>query len=422
MNLSRRDILRTATSGAAMATLAPGFKVAFAQQGAAKDILIVMFLRGAADGLQMVAPAGDANYIANRPTIRVQSSGNNAGLGIGTLNGVDFYLHPANTELKALYDQGKLAVVHAVGLRTDDRSHFECQERMELGANHHEATPSDGWLARHIKALNTTHTTLGAVSLASNNPESLLGYNGSVAIANTASFNVSGGTNNANMIRALNSGGTNYSKTAIQTLDAIATVQTSLATTPTDNTNYGYPGGGLSTTLRSLASLIRLNVGLEVAHIDVGGWDHHNNLNSEFNTRASDLARSLGAFWREIAASQNRVTIITMTEFGRRFRENASQGTDHGSGSFMFVLGGNVNGGKIYGTWPGLAPNQLFNGDLDTTTDYRRVVGEVLAKRQGAKNLNQVFPSVRYEPMGIVNGDDTGVIGGNPNAANATPT
>ena len=402
MNLSRRDILRNATSGAAMATIAPGLKVAFAQQAApTKDILIVMFLRGAADGLQMVAPAGDANYISNRPTIRIQSTGTSAGIGVGSLGGVDFYLHPQATDLKTIYDSGKLAIVHAAGLRTDDRSHFECQERMELGANHNEATPSDGWIARHLKAMTTTHTTLGAVSLASNNPESLLGYSGAVAIASTSGFNVSGGTNNANVIRALNTGNTTkYASTSLQTLDAITTVQTNLATLPADNANYGYPGGTLTNTLRSLATLIRLNVGLEVAHVDVGGWDHHNNILSEMNTRMSDLSRSLGGFWREIAASQSRVTIVTMTEFGRRFRENASAGTDHGSGSVMFVMGGSVNGGKMYGTWPGLAANQLFNGDLDTTTDYRQVVSEVMAKRQGAKALNKIFPTVKYAPLG----------------------
>ncbi|MDX2142119.1 MAG: DUF1501 domain-containing protein [Rhodospirillaceae bacterium] len=416
MSLSRRDILRTASSGAALAAVAPGLKVALAQQAPTKDTLIVIYLRGAQDGLQWVAPAGDANYISNRPTIRVRTDGNTPGIGLGTLQNVDFYFHPTAADLKPLYDQKKLAIVHAAGLRTEERSHFEVQELMELGANRNEPTPSDGWLARHLKAMQGTRPVLGAVSIATNNPDSLLGYGNAVAIASTSSFAVSGGNNNANIIRALNGGQSGYEATSIQTLDAINTIQTGLSNLPVDSTNYGYPGGALTNSLRSLASLFRLNIGVEVAHIDMGGWDHHNNLIGEFNARGTDLARSLAAFWREIANYQDRVTVVTMTEFGRRFRENASQGTDHGPGGVMMVLGGGVNGGRIYGTWPGLASNQLFNGDLDVSTDYRRVMGEILAKRQGNKALNKVFPTIRYEPMGIVNGDDTGVVGGNPNA------
>ena len=412
MNLSRRSVLRTATSGAVFAAVTPGLKVAFAQQAPAKDILIVLYLRFGSDGLQMIAPAGDPNYISNRPTIRVPTTGNNPGLGVGTLQGTDFFLHPSTTELKALYDAKSLAIVHAAGMRMQERSHFACQELLELGVNQDELTPSDGWLTRHLKSLSGTRPQLGTIALSTNNPESLLGFNGSIAIANASSFTVSGGTANADIIRAMNKGTTGYDKTATQTLDAIASVQTGLRNLATDNTNYGYPGGALTTSLRSLASLMKMNIGLEVAHIDMGGWDHHNNLLNEFNARASDLARSLGAFWREIANFRANTTLVTMTEFGRRFRENASQGTDHGSGGYMFVLGGNVNGGKIYGTWPGLAPNQLFNGDLDVTTDYRRVIGEVLAKRQGARRLDQVFPTIPYQPMGIVNGDDAGTLGG----------
>lgn len=416
MSFSRRDILRTASSGAAMAAIAPGLKVAFAQQATntstAKDVLVVIFLRGAADGLQMVAPAGDANYIANRPNIRIRTDGGTPGIGVGSLDGVDFYLHPATAELKALYDSKQLAIVHAAGLRMTERSHFECQEFMEIGAYTGEPKQSTGWLTRHLEGLPGAHPQLGTVSLASNNPEALVGYADAVAISNVSSFRVSGTAANASVIRALNGGTTSYEAAAVQTLDSIDAVQAGLSSLPADNTNYGYPGGGLSTALRSLASLIKLNVGLEVAHIDVGGWDHHNNLPGEFNTRASDLARSLGAFWREAASSTSRITVVTMTEFGRRVRENASQGTDHGSGSFMFVLGGNVNGGKVYGNWPGLAANQLFNGDLDVTTDYRRVLGEILAKRHGAKQLNTIFPTIPYQPLGIVAGVDTGVVGG----------
>ncbi|MDX2223049.1 MAG: DUF1501 domain-containing protein [Rhodospirillaceae bacterium] len=417
MTLSRRDALRTAASSAALAAVGPGLKVAMAQVAQAADTLIVLYLRGGSDGLQMVSPAGDPNYIANRPGIRVQTTGNNAGLGIGTLDGTDFYLHYGAPELKALYDKQQLAVVHAVGLRNEDRSHFESQERMELGANLNEQAPDDGWLTRHLKALSGTRPQLGTISVASNIPVSLLSYAPAVAIPNAQSFNVSGGTANANIIRALNGGSTGYETTAIQTLNAVAQVQAGFAGLPADNTNYGYTTSALGASLRALAQMMKSNLQVEVAHVDMGGWDHHDGLIGEFNARTVDLSRNLNAFWTEIEKFQSKTTLVTMTEFGRRVRENASAGTDHGSGSYMFVLGGNVNGGKIYGDWPGLAANQLFNGDLDTTTDFRRVVSEVLAKRQGARNLDKVFPTVKYEPLGIVKGDDTGVISGSSGSA-----
>ncbi len=413
MTLSRRDLLRTATSSAALATVAPGLKVAFAADGVAKDVLVVLYLRFGSDGLQMIAPAGDANYISNRPTIRVRTDGNTPGLGVSTLQGTDFYLNPVATDLKTLFDQKKLAIVHAAGLRSIERSHFVCQEQMELGANENEKVTSDGWLSRHVNALEGKRSGLSTVALSSNNPESLLGYGGAVAIANTSGFAVSGGDANANIIRALNGGKSGYETTAVETLNSISSVQTGLRNLAVDSTNYGYPGGGLTTSLRSLISLMKMNVGIEVAHIDMGGWDHHNNLVAEFGARATELSRNLGAFTRELAGNNfNNTTLVTMTEFGRRFRENGSQGTDHGSGGYMFVLGNNVNGGKMYGVWPGLAANQLFNGDLDVTTDYRTVLGEILAKRQGAKRLDKVFPTTKYAPLGIVNGDDAGVIGG----------
>ena len=209
MNFSRRDLLRTASAGAALTAISPGLKVAFAADTAVvKDTLIVLFLRFGSDGMQMIAPAGDPNYIANRPTIRVRTDGNTPGLGVGTMQNTDFFLHPATTDLKALFDQKKLAIVHAAGLRTTERSHFEVQERMELGANINEKQPSDGWLARHLKNLAGTRPALSTIALSSNNPESLLGFSNSLAISNTNNFAVSGGDPNANVIRALNAGKT----------------------------------------------------------------------------------------------------------------------------------------------------------------------------------------------------------------------
>ncbi|MCB2109090.1 MAG: DUF1501 domain-containing protein [Rhodobacteraceae bacterium] len=410
MRLSRRDILRTATAGPALATIAPGLKVALAATGTTKDTVVVLYLRGGSDGLQMVAPAGDSNYISARPTIRIQTTGNNAGLGIGTKDGTDFYLHYAMPELKEIYESGQLAIVHATGLKTDERSHFECQSHMELGANQDEPAQSTGWLTRHLNAMNSGQATLGTVSIASNTPQSMLGYSPAVAIADVNNFSVAGGDPVASVIRALNQGTSAYEKTAVKTLDAVDLVKDGLAGLSADDTDAEYTNSSLSKTLQSLAALIKMDIGVEIAHVDMGGWDHHDNLINEYNTRATDLSQSLSAFWADIASMQDRVTVMTMTEFGRRFKENGSAGLDHGSGSVMLVLGGNVNGGKIYGDWPGLASNQLFNGDLDVTTDYRRVIAEILAKRQGATNIDQVFPTVAYDPLGIVNGDDSGVI------------
>jgi len=413
MTISRRHILGASSSAALMA-VAPGLKISMAHAQAApstRDLLVVLYLRGGSDSLQVIAPSGDANYISNRPTIRVRSDGTTPGIGLGTIDKVDMYFHPLATDLKGLYDQGKLAVVVAAGLNQDSRSHFECQERMEFGASKTETLKhNDGWLARHINLLGSTRASLATVAVSADNPISLLGHSGAVAIPNASAFNVSGGAGNISIIRKLNGGSTAYERTATQTLSAVEAVQTALGKLGADSTNYGYTGGGLTTSLRSLASMVRMNIGVEVAHVNMNGWDMHDGLVGEMNARMPDLSRNLSAFWRELGtAQQARTTVVTMTEFGRRIRENASQGTDHGLASFMFVLGGSVNGGRIYGSWPGLAANQLVNGDLQVTTDYRRVIGELLAKRQGQTRVSQVFPTVAYNPMGIVTGSDAGV-------------
>ena len=403
MNVSRRDFLNRLSAGAAMATIAPGLRASFAADTTAtNDVLIVLFQRGACDWLQMLSPAGDANYIAKRPSIRVQTSGTNAGIGIGTLNGTDLYLSNSAPELKSLYDSGNLAFVHATGLYTADRSHFVCQANMEKGTADADPSQTTGWLARHITSLGVKQPELGVVSSNATNPTSLLGDNSAVAILNSASFNVSGGNTNGNVIRALNKGTSAYQMSATNTLDAIAAVQAGLTTINDTSASAGYTGGALSTPLRSLGRLIKMNIGLSVATVDFGSWDMHNNLVGEFAQRTTEFSRALNAFWTDMADYRSRITLVTMTEFGRRFQENASQGTDHGAASGMLVLSGNVNGGKIYGTWPGLATNQLNNGDLAVTTDYRTVLSEILVTRHGEKNLANVFPTVKYAPLGLM--------------------
>lgn len=405
MNISRRNVLSGLSAGAGLA-VAPGVNVSFAAEGTpARDVLVVLFQRGACDWLQMLAPAGDTNYMAARPTIRVRTDGATPGLGVGTLDGTDLYLSASAPELKALYDSGDLAFVHATGLFTADRSHFTCQESMEKGTADADPAQYSGWLARHTLSVGAP-TDMAVVSSGSTNPTSLLGQRDAIAIADPQSFNVSGGTANANIIRLLNGSGyaNNYKTSANKTLDAIANVQAALAGFQDPSGTAGYTNGALSQSLRAVGRMIRMNLGVDVVTVDFGSWDHHNNLVSEFGQRTTEFSRSLAAFWTDMAQFRHRITLVTMTEFGRRLRENANQGTDHGSASGMLVLGGNVNGGRIYGQWPGLGASELMNGDMVITTDYRQVLAEILVKRRAETKLQTVFPTVQYKPLGILEG------------------
>ncbi len=401
MALSRRTLLRSAATGATLSAFAPGVRAAFAADVAGtRDILVVVFLRFGCDGLTMVAPAQDADYQARRPTIKVAASGSNAGLPLGPLDGVPFYLHPSAPELKGLFDAGRLAVVHAAGLPTDTRSHFESQNMLERGVTEGDAPILGGWLARHLAARNLTLADLGAVSSAPDIHTPLQGIRGVSAIPDVRDFNVPGGDYNLNVIEILNAGNTPQAASARATVDMVRSVQGSLGRLPGGGVTY--PAGGFAASLRSVADIVKMDVGLEVATVDFGGWDHHYNMNSYFPPAASLLSQSLAAFWADLAQVQHRLTLVTMTEFGRRLDENTAGGTDHGAASFMFVLGGGVNGGRVYGEWPGLRPADLREGDLRVTTDVRQVLQEILVKRRGEDNLKAVFPSLDYRPRGLL--------------------
>ncbi|MCA0200626.1 MAG: DUF1501 domain-containing protein, partial [Proteobacteria bacterium] len=344
MTLSRRTLLTSASAGAVLPAFAPGIRAAFAAEPSnTRDILVVVFLRFGCDGLSMVAPAQDPDYQARRPTIKVAASGQNAGLPLGPLDGVPFYLHPSAPELKALFDAGRLAVVHAAGLPTDTRSHFESQNMMERGVTEGDAPILGGWLARHLAARNLMRADLAAVSSAPDIHTPLQGLRGVAAIPDVRDFNVPGGDYNLNVIEILNAGNAPQAASARATVDMVRSVQGSLGRLPAGG--VAYPAGGFAVSLRSVADIIKMNVGLEVATVDFGGWDHHYNMNSYFPPAASHLSQSLAAFWADLATVQHRLTVVTMTEFGRRLDENTAGGTDHGAGSFMFVLGGGVDGG-----------------------------------------------------------------------------
>lgn len=401
MTLSRRALLRSASTGAALAAFAPGVRTAFsADTSSPRDILVVVFLRFGCDGLTMVAPALDPDYQTHRPTIRVAASGDTAGLALGSLDGVPFYLHPSAPELKGLFDAGRLAVVHAAGLPTDTRSHFESQNMMERGVTEGDAPILGGWLARHLAARKLLLPDLGAVSSAPDIHTPLQGVRGVAAIPNVRDFNVPGGDYNLNVIEILNAGGAAHAASARATVDMVRNVQANLGRLPAGGA--AYPAGGFAASLRSVADIVKMNVGLEVATVDFGGWDHHYNMNSYFPPAARHLSQSLAAFWEDLAPVQHRLTVVAMTEFGRRLDENTAGGTDHGAGSFMFVLGGAVNGGRIYGEWPGLRAADLREGDLRVTTDVRQILQEILETRRGEDSLKAVFPSIDYRPLGIM--------------------
>lgn len=330
MHLTRRSLL-TAASTSALATVAPGLTIARAA-GATNNILVALFLRGGSDELQLAAPAGDQNYIAARPTIRIQSSGANAGLGIGSLGGTDFYFHPALTELKALYDARTLAVVHATGVVTEDRSHFTVQDFMERGIADGEPALVTGWLARHLNSIGAGAGSLDAISTGPAINTALVGHASAAAIADTNSFSVRGAEANSQAIRAIVAAGSNaYEQSAIRTLNDFATVRAALrAANSSTSSTAEYTNGDLSAPLRTLAALIKANIGVAAATGDMGGWDNHQALVPAFQGRATELSRALNAFWNDLSAFQDRLTIVTMTEFGRRFQENANQGTDHG--------------------------------------------------------------------------------------------
>lgn len=409
MKVSRRTLLATGV-GAGLVTaaaLAPGVRIMLRPGGSTaapqRDILVVVFMRFGADGLTMVAPADDADYRDNRPTIGLASSGAQAGLHVGALGGVPFFMHPGGAELKTLFDTGRLAIVHAAGLPTNTRSHFESQDMMERGVTETDGPQKGGWLARHLTSRDLDLPQLGVVASAADVQASLHGYGNAVAIPDVTQFNVTGGDFNLNVIEALNSGADPQAAAVRATVGMVRAVRTKLAGISDGyRTSAEYPGGEFSTAMRSVANLIKMDAGLEVATVDFGGWDHHYKMNQYFPGHMTQLSKTLAAFWADMHDFQDRLTVVAMTEFGRRLEENTAGGTDHGAASLMLVLGGAVKGGQMHGTWPGLRPADLREGDLRITTDVRQVLAEILTKRRGETTLGRVFPTLAYAPLGVI--------------------
>lgn len=395
MHLTRRGFLGGVGAGLgamALPSLLP--RMAFAAPASDNDVLVVVFLRGGADGLSIVAPLGDSFYRKHRPELALRESGPNAALPLDTFYG----LNPRLAPLGGLYEQGSLAIVHAVGQMVYSGSHFDAMDWLERGTPGSRTHPS-GWLGRHLATLANGNTSIfRAVGFGGSVPISLSGEVPATALDGLElGFHGDGRDDGRfqSAVEAIYGGTTFLDAQAKVTFQAIADL---LAANPNDiPVQHGakYPETYFAEGMSQIAKMIKADLGMEVACIDLGGWDTHDAqgpVDGYMGDLLNELARSLNAFATDLGSTMNRVTVVTMSEFGRRVEENASLGTDHGYASCLFVMGGGVEGGRVYGSWPGLSPGQWADGDLAVTTDVRSVLGEVLEKRLGNANVGAVFP------------------------------
>jgi uncharacterized protein (DUF1501 family) len=378
-------------------------------------VLICLFQRGAADALNIVVPHGEKAYYAMRPSIAIPQPSRNVAGGAIDLDGF-FGLHPALAPLKPLYDRGILAPVHAVGSPSTTRSHFDAQDYMETGTPDVKGT-TDGWLNRYLAVkgtcdeCNLAKTPFRAVSLTPQTPRILEGPSPTVAMNSLAEFTVRATGNSAERLEALYRTGSAdlVHATGTETFDAVKMLRAADPQKYAPQNGAEYPRSQFGTRLLQIAQLVKANVGLEVAFADVGGWDTHVNQGSttgQLAQRLEDFSRSIAALVTDLGDRMDDVVIMTMSEFGRMAKENGNRGTDHGHAGALFVIGGQVKGGKVHGKWPGLEPEQLYEGrDLALTTDFRSVFAEVVSHHLGARELDRVFPGFAASPrdfLGLV--------------------
>jgi len=368
----------------------------------AEDVLVVISLRGGFDGLSAVVPIGDAHYARLRSRI---------GLPAAALKKADslFGLAPGLKALFPYWDAKQLAVVHAVGQEDPTRSHFDAMAAMERAAPN--SSLRTGWIDRSIGMFSGAGTMAAAQVGNTTMPASLYGDRAKFAVANLNEIKIGVDENTvpysawkkslATLHRGARPSISKPTSEAVEVVGKLKAVPQS-----TDAQQAGYPGGGLSNALHDVARLVKANLGLRVATVDFGNWDMHQNIGGAdggwmFN-QLTELAGSMAAFAKELGPDLGRVTVVTLSEFGRRVEDNASYGLDHGHGNAVFVLGGGVNGGKVYGRWPGLSPSALDQGDLAATTDYRSVMAEVLTRRCGVSGTGEIFPGHRPTALNMV--------------------
>ncbi|HEY2989926.1 MAG TPA: DUF1501 domain-containing protein [Candidatus Binatia bacterium] len=406
MEFTRRLLIKSAGLGLLAFGLPPAFLLRAAEQekGPRQKILVVVFQRGGMDGLNAVIPFKDRSYYSLRPSIAIAepAAGEERAIDLDGFYG----LHPALAPLKPLFDKGQFAAVHATGSPDNTRSHFDAQDYMELGTPGVKSTP-DGWLNRVLME-NKTESPLRAVALTQRLPRILGGAAPALTLTSIEEFRLRQSLMApavqklyANVKDPLLRQGSN---SLFAAMSVLRKVETGLPPAAAE----GYPNGRFGTSLKEISRMIKADVGLEIAFAEIDGWDTHVNEGGATGQMANhlrELAEGLAAFFRDLGDRMEDVVLATLSEFGRTARENGNRGTDHGHANVMFIIGGKIKGGKVYGRWPGLDPAVLYEGrDLTLTTDFRAVCGEVLSRHMGRKNLKAIFPGYDFstQPLGII--------------------
>jgi uncharacterized protein (DUF1501 family) len=405
MGITRRAFMKSGAMAIVGTAAIPSFLTRAAwgavSSSASNKRLVVIFQRGAADGLNIVVPHAEPAYYAMRPSINIPRQ------QVIDLNGF-FGLHPAMAPLKPLWEQRQLAIVHAAGSPDTTRSHFDAQDYMESGTPGVKNT-SDGWLNRTLQSEPTAaDSPFRAIALGTSLPRILSGKASAVAVSNVNGFGIAGGNPASaplgNTFEAMYAQSVDsvLHGTATETFEAVKMLKSADPQKYTPAPGANYPRGRFGDALRQTAQLIKSNLGVQIAFTDIGGWDNHVNegaVEGQLANVLRDFAQSIAAFWTDLGPLAQETVVVTMSEFGRTARENGNRGTDHGHANVMFILGGPVRGGRVYGRWPGLDPAQLNEGrDLALTTDFRCVLGEALSRHLGNAHLNTVFPGFDNQP------------------------
>jgi uncharacterized protein (DUF1501 family) len=399
MMTSRRIFLRD--GGLALVSLgfAPSFLARTAAAAATRQkLLVAIFQRGAMDGLNTVVPYGERAYYKSRPSIAVPKPGGaDAALDLDGF----FAFHPRLAPLKPLYDRGELAVIHACGSPDHTRSHFDAQDYMESGTPGVKST-DDGWLNRTLAVSRVPDASpFRAVALAPTLPRALQGGASALAIGQIAQFGLRDGPSGMGVATSFEEQYAAAADRVLQTpgreaFDAIRLMKQADSSSYRPAAGAEYPRSAFGQALRQVAQLAKSNVGLEIAFAETGNWDHHVNEGSTqglLAARLDDFARGISALVADLGERMRDTVILTMSEFGRALAQNGSRGTDHGHGNAMLVIGAGVNGGRVYGTWPGLERDRLFEGrDLQVTTDFRDVFAEVVTSHLGVGDVSGIFP------------------------------